>query len=203
MTVEDAALEHVVAGAQGGDPEVFERLFDHYHELVYRYIVTRLGRPSDAENLTQLVFVKALEALARYEQRGVPFGGWLFRLARNVAIDFVRNRREHTDLDVVVEQAAAAAGPDDLATLPEELDAVAIALRRLTDEQREAMELRFFAGLSARKAAGAREVAQGRDVGRTAGRGRQQPGRLTRTGARFRAVTARYPALMQLDRAWT
>ena len=127
MTVDDAALERLVAAAQAGDPEAFGRLFDHYHELVYRYIVSRVGRPSDAEDLTQLVFVKALEALPRYEQRGVPFGGWLFRLARNVVIDFVRTRREHTDLDVVVEQPVSAPGPDDLATLRMELDAVAIA----------------------------------------------------------------------------
>lgn len=153
MKDDEEAVERLVAAAQAGDPEAFGRLFDHYHELVYRYIVSRVGRPSDAEDLTQLVFVKALEALPRYEQRGVPFGGWLFRLARNVVIDFVRTRREHTDLDLIVEHAEAAPGPDDLAALREELDAIACALRTLTDEQREAIELRFFAGLSAREAA--------------------------------------------------
>jgi len=173
MTVDDAALERLVTAAQAGDPEAFGRLFDHYHELVYRYIVSRVGRPADAEDLTQLVFVKALEALPRYEQRGVPFGGWLFRLARNVVIDFVRTRREHADLDVIVERPDGAQGPDDLAAMRQELDAMACALRTLTDEQRETIELRFFAGLTAKETA----VAMGKQEG-------------TVRGLQFRAIAA-------------
>ena len=76
-------------------------IFDHYHEPIYRFIASRVHRPSDAEDLTQLVFVKVLEALPRYEPRGVPFGGWLFRLARNAVIDFVRTRHEHAELEAV------------------------------------------------------------------------------------------------------
>src|SRR5215207_6711538 len=105
MTLDDAALERLVDDARSGDPRAFGRLFDHYHGSVYRYIVSRVHRPSDAEDLTQLVFVKALEALPRYEARGVPFGGWLFRLARNAIIDQIRTRRDHLDLDAASGQA--------------------------------------------------------------------------------------------------
>lgn len=153
MTIDDEAIERLVVAARSGDPEAFGALFDHYHGPVYRYVAARVGRPSDAEDLAQLVFVKALEALPRYESRGVPFGGWLFRLARNVVIDHIRTRREHTTLDLIVERSGNDDGPDELAVLRQEMDAVATALRRLTPEQREAIELRFFAGLSAREAA--------------------------------------------------
>ena len=153
MTLDDAAIERLVAEARAGDAWAFGRLFDHYHLPVYRYIASRVHRPSDAEDLTQLVFVKVLEALPRYEPRGVPFGGWLFRLARNVVIDHVRTRREHTTLDVVAERADGEDGPDELAQMRQEMDEVAAALGSLTDEQRDAIELRFFAGLSAREAA--------------------------------------------------
>jgi RNA polymerase sigma-70 factor, ECF subfamily len=148
MTINDVAVERLVAEAQSGDEWAFGMIFDHYHEPVYRYIASRVHRPSDAEDLTQLVFVKVLEALPRYEARGVPFGGWLFRLARNAVIDFVRTRHDHAELEAVSERAHADAGPD-------EIDAVGAALTRLTDEQREAVALRFFAGLSAREAADA------------------------------------------------
>jgi RNA polymerase sigma-70 factor (ECF subfamily) len=173
MTVDDEAIERLVAAAKDGDPEAFGALFDHYYAPVYRYVAARVGRPSDAEDLAQLVFVKALEALPRYEQRGVPFGGWLFRLARNVVIDHIRTRREHVTLDTAVERSTETGGPDELAALRQEMDSVACALRRLTPEQREAIELRFFAGLSAREAA----VAMGRQEG-------------TVRGLQFRAIAA-------------
>ena len=173
MTFDDGAIERFVEAAQQGDPEAFGALFDHFYAPVYRYVAARVGRPSDAEDLTQLVFVKALEALPRYEARGVPFGGWLFRLARNVVIDHIRTRREHTTLDVVAERAGTDDGPDELALMRQEMDSVAMALRRLTPEQREAIELRFFAGLSAKEAA----EAMGRQEG-------------TVRGLQFRAIAA-------------
>jgi RNA polymerase sigma-70 factor (ECF subfamily) len=161
MTIDDDAINRLVAAAQDGDPEAFGSLFDHYHAPVYRYVAARVRRPSDAEDLTQLVFVKVLEALPRYQARGVPFGGWLFRLARNVVIDHIRTRREHVTLDLAAERPATEGGPDELAALRQELDSVATALRRLTPEQREAIELRFFAGLSAKEAAMAMDRQEG------------------------------------------
>src|SRR5215203_2656968 len=153
MTGDDEAIERLVVAAKAGDPEAFGLLFDTYYGAVYRYVAARVGRPSDAEDLTQLVFVKALEALPRYELRGVPFGGWLFRLARNVVIDFVRTSHEHADLAQSVDRAGTDAGPDEVAVTRQEIDAVGVALACLTDDQREAIALRFFAGLSAREAA--------------------------------------------------
>ena len=173
MTVDDEAIERLVDAARAGAPEAFGSLFDRYHGPVYRYVAARVGRPSDAEDLAQLVFVKALEAIPRYESRGVPFGGWLFRLARNVVIDHVRTRRDHTTLDLATERPSGDDGPDELAALRQELDSVAAALRRLTPDQREAIELRFFAGLSAREAA----VAMDRQEG-------------TVRGLQFRAIAA-------------
>ena len=173
MTVDDETIERLVGAAKLGDPEAFGLLFDHFYGPVYRYVAARVGRPSDAEDLAQLVFVKALEALPRYELRGVPFGGWLFKLARNVVIDHIRTRREHVTLDLAVERSTEEAGPGELAALRQELDSVAYALRRLTPEQREAIELRLFARLSAREAA----EAMGRPEG-------------TVRGLQFRAIAA-------------
>jgi RNA polymerase sigma-70 factor (ECF subfamily) len=173
MSLDDAALERLVEEARSGDSWAFGRLFDHFHEPIYRYIASRVQRPADAEDLTQLVFVKALEALPRYEARGVPFGGWLFRLARNAVIDYVRTRHDHSELETIVERAGSDAGPDQMAVTREDIDAVAMALAGLTDEQREAIALRFFAGLSAREAA----EAMGKQEG-------------TIRGLQFRAIAA-------------
>lgn len=154
MTVDDATIERLVQQARDGNAEAFGQLFDHYGEPIYRYIASRVNRPSDAEDLTQVVFVKALEALPRYESRGIPFGGWLFRLARNAVIDHVRTRREHADIGALAEQPGVDPGPEAIVVARDEMAAVNTALDALTDEQRDTIALRFFGGLSAREAAG-------------------------------------------------
>ena len=153
MTIDEATIERLVADAQAGDTWAFGMIFDHFHEPIYRYIASRVHRPADAEDLTQHVFVKALEALPRYEARGIPFGGWLFRLARNAVIDHVRTRHDHAELETIVGWTHGDAGPEEVAAVRQELDAIGEALTTLTEEQREAITLRFFAGLSAREAA--------------------------------------------------
>ena len=173
MTADDEALERLVEEARGGDAEAFAAIFDRYHEPVYRFIASRIHRPADAEDLTQLVFVKALEALPRYESRGVPFGGWLFRLARNTVVDHVRTHRETADLELVLDRIDQDRGPDEWAMTRQELETVRVALAALTDDQREAIALRYFAGLSAREAA----TAMGKQEG-------------TVRGLQFRAIAA-------------
>ncbi len=178
MTFDDEAIERLVREAQAGDAWAFGQIFDHYHVPIYRYVASRVRNLPDAEDLTQAIFVKALEALPRYEARGIPFGGWLFRLARNAVIDHVRTNRQHAELDTIPDRIALDPGPDEAALRRADLDRVAAALAALTEEQREVIRLRFFAGLSAREAA----VAMGKQEG-------------TIRGLQFRAVAALRRAL--------
>ena len=171
--MDDETLDRLVEEARRGDREAFGRIFDAYAGPVHRFIASRVRSPSDAEDLTQLVFVKALEALPRYEARGIPFGGWLFRLARNAIIDQIRTRRDHLSLVSAATRATDDAGPEARAALQDDLDRVALALAELTDDQREVIELRFFAGLSVLETA----VAMGRQEG-------------TVRGLQFRAIAA-------------
>jgi RNA polymerase sigma-70 factor (ECF subfamily) len=171
--VDEEALDRLVAEAQRGDPQAFGRIFDAYAGPIYRFIASRVSRPSDAEDLTQLVFVKALEALPRYEARGIPFGGWLFRLARNAIIDQIRTKREHLPLVTAMARATDDHGPEAVVVLRDDVERVALALEDLTDDQREVIALRFFAGLSVYEAA----VAMGRQEG-------------TIRGLQFRAIAS-------------
>jgi RNA polymerase sigma-70 factor (ECF subfamily) len=171
--MDDETLDRLVANAKRGDSQAFGQLFDEYAGPIHRFIASRVNSPSDAEDLTQLVFVKALEALPRYEARGIPFGGWLFRLARNAIIDQIRTRRDHLPLVTALTRETDDAGPEARAALKDDLDRVAQALTELTDDQREVIELRFFAGLSVLETA----VAMGRQEG-------------TVRGLQFRAIAA-------------
>jgi RNA polymerase sigma-70 factor (ECF subfamily) len=171
--MDEETLDRLVAEAQRGNTVAFGRIFDEYFGPIYRFIASRVNSPSDAEDLTQLVFVKALEALPRYEARGIPFGGWLFKLARNAIIDQIRTRRDHLPLVTAVTRATEEAGPEAMATLRDDLEQVGRALADLTDDQREVIELRFFAGLSVYEAA----AAMGRQEG-------------TIRGLQFRAIAS-------------
>ena len=78
------------------DPAAFGPLYARYVDRIYTYLRTRTGpaRADDAADLTQQVFVRALDALPRYELRaGVSVAAWLFRIARNAATDWQRRQR--------------------------------------------------------------------------------------------------------------
>ena len=80
----DAAL---VLAAKAGDASAFGELYERYRDAIYRFCLARTGTSHDAEDLTADVFVKALHSIDRYQDRGLPFAAFLYRIARNAAID--------------------------------------------------------------------------------------------------------------------
>ncbi len=150
---DEPEVEELVARARQGEADAFGALYDRFVDRIHRFIAFRVRTASDAEDLTQLVFVKAIEALPRYESRGVPFASWLFRLARNAVIDFERTRHDHVDLEAAQERAGEDRGPEELAALRLQVEELSVALRTLTREQQDVIAYRFFAGLSSQETA--------------------------------------------------
>ncbi len=139
----------LVQRAVAGDPEAFGQLYDVHLEPIYRFIFFRVGDTSAAEDLTSQVFLKAWEKLAQYEVRGLPFGAWLFRIARNVVIDHYRARRETVSLEVLeVERVAVVEGVAGEVEMKVDVERLMVLLTKLTDEQREVLTLRFMGGLT-------------------------------------------------------
>ena len=145
---ETLAIDGLVERAKAGDAGAWEALYDEYAPRIYRYLLARAPEPADAEDLLQRVFVNVIESLPRYEQRGLPFGAWLFRIARNTAIDFARTRRSTIPLEASVDRPDDSPGPAALAERAAERTQIRAALATLTDEQRDVILYRFFAGLS-------------------------------------------------------
>src|ERR671922_190822 len=83
------------AAARGkdGDPEAIRYLYVRYSHNIYGYIRSLVHDDHEAEDITQHVFAKLMTVLVKYDERGVPFFGWLLRLAHNAAIDHLRSRR--------------------------------------------------------------------------------------------------------------
>lgn len=147
-------VDALVASAQAGDPEAFAALYDEYAPRVYRYLSVRVRQPADAEDLLHRVFVKVIESIGRYRSTGVPFGAWLFRIARNTMIDELRSRPRDLALDDLDDVAHGRwSDPVGSAERGSERATIRAALAELTEDQRDVVLYRFFAGLSTQEAA--------------------------------------------------
>jgi len=148
-TISAREAAELVARAQQGDQMAFAELYETYRPLVYRFLRRRLdGSDETVEDLTEDVFVKLYEKLDRYVERGLPFTAWLYRIAHNQLVDFVRTlpRHQAQSLDVVADVPESQATAEYRSVLDRET--LAPALARLTDEQRQAVKLRFLQGMS-------------------------------------------------------
>lgn len=151
LSPEIAAEQALIARART-DREAFGLLYDRYVDRIYRYALRRTGGHSDAEDLTARTFTRALERLDRYEDRGLPFGAWLYRIARNLWIDDHRRDGRALSLDGLRE--AGKEPPDDgvppeLLTLEQEtVDAAWAAVAALPPMQRRAITLSIAQGRS-------------------------------------------------------
>jgi RNA polymerase sigma-70 factor, ECF subfamily len=139
-----------LALAARADPEAFGILYERHRLAVFRYLRTRTRTEDDAAELTAVAFERALAGMPRYRPTGGGVVAWLLRIARNAAIDAGR-RRHSVPLDTELADVAGAASPEVGAIERERLVSVAAAVDRLPDVQREALALRYAAGLTARE----------------------------------------------------
>ena len=138
-----------LAARAAADPQAFAELYDRYLPRVYRYAYRRLGSHSDAEDLAAQTFQRALEAIGRYEERGLPFGAWLFRIAHNLIVDRRRGQRGDLPLDGALHDPADDDLPPDALVLAQEEASVAWrAVATLPALQRRAVTLRYGQDLS-------------------------------------------------------
>jgi RNA polymerase sigma-70 factor, ECF subfamily len=142
----------LVRAAQDGDTEAFGRLFDRYHDTVFRFILFRLSDRPAAEDLTQETFVRAFRRITSVSYQGRDIGAWFVTIARNLVLDHVKSSRyrlESSTAEVAdVAPSSFRPGPESEviagATHAELLRCVA----RLGDDQQECIALRFLQGLS-------------------------------------------------------
>ncbi|MGH2516358.1 MAG: RNA polymerase sigma factor [Ktedonobacterales bacterium] len=146
---EEAAL---IQAAQH-DLAAFGPLYARYVDRIYTYLCTRTGqaRSDEAADLTQHVFLRALDALPRYQPReGVSVAAWLFRIARNAATDWQRRQRPTLPWEAVPEELhpQAPETADSIVVRREEIAEAQRLLAGLDEVAREALLLRFTAQLS-------------------------------------------------------
>ena len=137
--------------AAQANPEAFEVLYQRNLARIYRYLRTRVGSEEEASDLTQQVFLQALDALPNYRSKGVPFAAWLFRIAYHLVTDVYRHHRNDVSWDSLPDifQSTMEQDPEALVLQKENLIRVRELLAKLDPYKRELLALRFGAGLSA------------------------------------------------------
>ena len=146
----------IIRSVLRGNVNDFEKLVTAYEKNVYSLALRMIGDPEDAADMTQETFIKAYRALSSF--RGYSkFSSWLYRIASNVCLDFLRSRSRHpqVSLSTVDEDDRATFELPDMRQNPEEqlmkklgMEAVRRGLEQLPEQQRQILVLRELGGLS-------------------------------------------------------
>ncbi len=161
VALQVAAEWKLVQRAQGYEEDALKTLYEAYYPKIYNYAFLQLGDVQTAEDLASDVMLKMIESIQKYTFRGLPFGAWVFRIARNRLIDLHRRRRRRGEVDLSDSIASVLESPQALAERALERGQLQVALKHLTDEQRQVIVLKFIQGFDNRSV--------GRIMGRSEG----------------------------------
>lgn len=150
--------QELVARAQQGDQDAFARLVEANQNKIYSLALRMTGNPEDGADLAQEAFLRAWRSLPSFQGES-SFSTWLYRLAHNLCIDFLRSEKRRRDALAVTslddeEGAAPMDVPDHRFTPEGELErrdlrqAIGQALLQLSDDHRQVLVLRELEGLS-------------------------------------------------------
>jgi RNA polymerase sigma-70 factor, ECF subfamily len=139
-----------LALAARSDPEAFGLLYQRHRLAVFRYLRTRTRTEDDAGELTAVVFERALRAIPRYRPTGGGIAAWLIRIARNAALDAGRRASAIPLVDDLPDGRGSSA-PEERVLAEEATASLHAAVNSLPPIQREAIALRYAAGLTARQ----------------------------------------------------
>jgi RNA polymerase sigma-70 factor, ECF subfamily len=132
------------------DPAAFGVVYENYVDRIYAYIYHRVGNVQDAEDLTARTFYRALDKLDTYEDRGLPFSAWLFRIAHNLVANWHRDRsrRRFLSLDRLWSQSRDGDTPENKLEQEEAHAALWSAISRLPEERKNLLLFKFGSHMS-------------------------------------------------------
>jgi RNA polymerase sigma factor (sigma-70 family) len=136
--------------------EAFAQFYEQYLPKVFRYVSYRITDKATAEDLTSVVFEKALTKFTSYDSAKASFATWVFTIARNTLTDHFRMSGK--DRAVLQESAfadpAPAPSPEDEIAKEEEYRTLQVCLGKLSSSEREIISLKFGADMTNRQIAG-------------------------------------------------
>jgi RNA polymerase sigma-70 factor (ECF subfamily) len=149
MASETAVIQRLTGWVFAASEEDWDALFVEQLPRVYNFFRYRVGHGPEAEDLTSITFEKAWQARHRYRRDLAAFSTWLLTIARNVATDHFRRRRDVLPLDAA-RDVAGGATPEDLAERSSDRDRLVQLLEALPERERELIALKYGAGMTNR-----------------------------------------------------
>jgi len=107
----DHGEELSLVARAGSDADAFGVLYERHVRRIYNYIFYRTGNHHDAEDLTARVFQRALRHVGKFEDKGVPFSAWLYRIAHNLVANWHRDRSRRPTVPLEDNLLPSGAGP--------------------------------------------------------------------------------------------
>lgn len=126
------------------NPEHFGPLYKKYYQQIFRYIHQRMDDTELSTDVTSQVFLKALKNLHKYEFRGVPFGSWLYRIAKSEIYQAFRERQSKKTINVETLHLFEIIEDYDDSHNEESKMKLFQAISKLKNEDIQLIELRFF-----------------------------------------------------------
>ncbi len=153
--------QSLVHRAQQGDKEAFAQLYEDHFDKIYRYVALRIGNKTEAEDMTQQVFLNALRSISSFKWKGVPFSTWLFRIAHNLVVDYLRKGKKRATVLLDESLVSSDSNLQMAAEYKLDVEQLISATKRLTVAQREVISLRFAGELSVAQVAKVMGKSQG------------------------------------------
>ena len=126
------------------DPRGFEPLYNKYYEQIFRYIYQRMDDKELAYDITSQVFLKALNNISKYEFRGVPFASWLYRIAKSELYQSFRDKKATRTINVESMSMYEMIEDMEEDRTEENRDMLISLINKMSDEDVQMIELRFF-----------------------------------------------------------
>jgi RNA polymerase sigma-70 factor, ECF subfamily len=140
--------QELVIQTAAGESEAYGCLYDRYVEQIYRFVFFRVNNRQDAEDLTEAVFIKTLEAIQEKRTNIESVKAWLYRSAKNLVIDYYRTQKSPISIDHLGNVGDKQSSPESQLIIDEDQRRLQKAMDMLEPDQQLIIIYRFINRLS-------------------------------------------------------
>lgn len=140
-----ASERELIEHAKQFQPEAWDQIYETYFSKMYNFVYVHVGDRTAAEDLASEVFEQACKGIHRFQYRGVPFSSWLYRIAHNLMVDFLK-RRKRTPSRSLEAGGVPTTPVRDAADAISARDELVRAMQNLTGDQQQVIVLRHIEG---------------------------------------------------------